>query len=199
MDELDIPIADVLLDLQVHLLVLHGLLEFLIVELVFQLVLSFLSKELLQLLIDGREEASDGSVGWLPHVEQGLVGSDFLLLDSVFSNVLLHDGVVEADRVFVGQAVFDLATLGLDNKGPLWVDNIRQVVILCLDHLFAQTLLVTKCSVLLLNQSTGGRLMFSLPRVVVFAHNLEELFHLQVVLAKYLDFLAFLLWGLATG
>ncbi len=78
---------------------------------------------------------------------------------AVFPDILVHDVVVEFERVLKGQVIVDLAALGLNHVGLIWAGDVRKLILLSRMDLAAEEFLVSKSSVFLCDQSFGGRCM----------------------------------------
>lgn len=110
----------------------------------------------------------------------GLLGRDLVL-----QNVLCHHLIIELKRALLCQVVVDLTLLGLDDVGALGVDRVGKGVLLEVDlagaHLFVQVVLVLPASLLLVHETTRGRLVLFDASSVELAHHFVELIHVQIV------------------
>ena len=114
------------------------------------------------------------------------------LTNFMFHNFLIHHTIVEFQWVFMSQRIFYFSSFWLNNVGAFWVNSISLIVFLSFFHHFTQLFFMSKCGMLLINESSCRRVVFFLAAIKL-THNLVEFIHLDIDIEVFVnpDFFSF--------
>ena len=173
---------------------------------IFRVVLtaSKVNNHAVKFMLDGSQNASNSSFGEsCVHFESlGLAldldhftGASGRLIDLcaslvgnlVLKHVLVHHLVVELEWILFSNIVVDFSFSWLDHIGSLGIHSVGQRVVSHVDftslHLFVEQILVSPTGLLLVHETTGGRLVLLLIVSVELSHDLVELIHLEAIVS----------------
>jgi len=166
-----------------YILVLEGFVDVGLVHVLvvlLKLLPGLLLDERTELLFDHFQNLGNRALGQYVFVLQGRM---LPLSGTVLADILVHDVVVEFERVFEGHVVVDLTALWLDHVSLLRTSHVGQGVGLGghLAHLLLKESLVVPGCILLLDEALSRRCVLPEVGLVELTHDLVELVHTQIV------------------
>ena len=129
-----------------------------------------LADQLLELVLHGKQDQADGTLGHprlkfeclrllgdflLGQFTMTSIAFTWALLDFMLHHILGHDLVIKLERILLSQFVVDLALLRLDDIGLVRVGHVGKAILVAFRKVFGKELLVLPGCLLLLHQSLG--------------------------------------------